>query len=167
MPTSAEGRVGRDSMVTASGAGRSYAVDTSVAVPYLDAAHSAHRLCVETITEILTTSADTGTAAGLALAGHAAFESFSVLTRLPGPMRITPTEAVRALTSAFPDPCWLGGKAEGALLKSLEHLGISGGMIYDGLVAEAARAHGRVLLTRDRRAIATYELLGVDHRVIA
>jgi predicted nucleic acid-binding protein len=53
-----------------------WAVDTSVAVAFLDAGHSAHEVCV--------TALDGRVAA---LSGHAAFESYSVLTRLPEPGR--------------------------------------------------------------------------------
>lgn len=35
------------------------------------------------------------------------------------------------------------------------------------LAGEAARANGRVLLTRDRRASATCDFLGVEHRFVA
>lgn len=36
----------------------------------------------------------------------------------------------------------------------------------EALVAEAARTNGRVLITRDRRAVRTYEFLGIDLEVI-
>lgn len=39
-------------------------------------------------------------------------------------------------------------------------------MVYDALIGEAARVNGRTLLTRDRRAISTYEFLGVAYRLI-
>lgn len=43
---------------------------------------------------------------------------------------------------------------------------IVGGAVYDGLVAATAREAGATLLTRDRRAAVTYQLLGVDYRLI-
>jgi predicted nucleic acid-binding protein len=45
-------------------------------------------------------------------------------------------------------------------------LGITGGAVYDALVGEAARAHGRILLTRDLRARRTYDLMGVDYEIV-
>ncbi|MGB6058040.1 MAG: hypothetical protein WBF71_07225 [Microthrixaceae bacterium] len=39
-------------------------------------------------------------------------------------------------------------------------------MVCDALVGEAARVNGRVLLTRDRRAVPTYEHLGVHHILV-
>ncbi|MDN5762207.1 MAG: hypothetical protein L0H41_07825 [Microlunatus sp.] len=44
--------------------------------------------------------------------------------------------------------------------------GIAGGAVYDALVGEAARIHDRRLPTRDRRALSTYPLLGVEFRLI-
>lgn len=132
-----------------------WAVDTSVAIAYLDPAHSAHRRCVDALS---------GTTA--ALAGHAAFESLSVLTRLPGPTRVTSTDAVTALRAAFPEPCWLMPQQHTALLETLGSTGVHGGSVYDALVGEAARVNGRTLLTRDRRAIVTYSFLGVPHQLL-
>lgn len=142
-------------MPTSADAGDRWAVDTSVAIAYLDAAHSAHRRCVDALH---------GTTA--ALAGHAAFESLAVLTRLPGPTRVTPSDAVTALRAAFPEPCWLDPRQQAALLTTLGGIGVHGGSVYDALVGEAARANGRTLFTRDRRAVPTYEFLGVRHRLI-
>jgi hypothetical protein len=73
-----------------------WAVDTSVAVAYLEAGHAAHLSCVEALG---------GRVA--ALAGHAAFESYSVLTRLPDPLRVAAADARSALDAAFPERCWL------------------------------------------------------------
>lgn len=132
-----------------------WAVDTSVAVAYLDAAHSAHQVSVEAMR---------GRSA--ALAGHAAFEAYAVLTRLPGRAQVDPAAAIEALCMAFPEPCWLSGRQQRALFDRLGTSGLSGGMVYDALVGEAARVNGRTLLTRDRRAIGTYEFLGVHHELI-
>jgi len=132
-----------------------WAVDTSTAVPFLDASHSAHERCVDALA---------GRRA--ALAGHAVFEAFAVLTRLPGPTRVSPADAVTALRAAFPEQCWMSASHQQALLDSLESSGIVGGMVYDALVGEAARVNDCTLLTRDRRAVATYEFLGVRHVVV-
>lgn len=52
------------------------------------------------------------------------------------------------------------------VLASLGRLGIGGGAAYDALVAATARHHDLVLLTRDRRARATYDGLGVPYRFV-
>lgn len=131
------------------------AVDTSVAVAYLDEGHSAHRSCVGVLRGVTA-----------ALAGHAAFESLSVLTRLPGPTQVSAADAVTALRAAFPDTCWLGAEQQATLLETLGRTGVNGGMVYDALVGESARVNGRTLLTRDRRAVPTYEFLGVAHELL-
>lgn len=132
-----------------------WAVDTSTAVAYLDASHSAHRQCVNALK---------GRSASLA--GHAAFETFAVLTRLPGQLQVTAGDALDALQGAFPDTCWLNARQQSALLARLGQTGITGGMTYDALVGEAARVNSRVLLTRDRRALGTYEFLGVRYELV-
>lgn len=97
-----------------------------------------------------------------ALAGHAAWETLSVLTRLPGLLRVTPAVAHDVLRRSFPEGCWLGSDEQAALFDRLPTLGITGGAVYDALVGAAAFSAGRRLLSRDRRADRTYSLLGVD-----
>jgi hypothetical protein len=48
----------------------------------------------------------------------------------------------------------------------LGELELTGGATYDALVAAAARAGGRRLLTRDRRAERTYRALEVDYHFV-
>ena len=127
-------------------------VDTSVAVALTVADHEHH--------------ADAFEALGsrrLGLAGHAAFETFSVLTRLPAPARRTPATVARLLAVSFPESRFLGGRAATALLADLAPAGIAGGAVYDALVGACANEHGLTLATRDRRALETYRLL--DTRV--
>jgi PIN domain len=95
------------------------------------------------------------------LAGHAAFETFSVLTRLPPPARRTPAAVGRLLTGNFPHSRFLGTRAAGALLAKLGSNGIAGGSVYDALVGAVAAEHNAVLATRDRRALDTYRALDV------
>ena len=38
--------------------------------------------------------------------------------------------------------------------------------MYDALIARTALTHGLRLLTRDRRARGTYDVLGVDYRIV-
>ena len=44
--------------------------------------------------------------------------------------------------------------------------GISGGSVYDALVAAAARQHGRRLTSIDARARSVYEAFGVEVEII-
>lgn len=131
------------------------AVDTSVAVAALDAAHAAHVPCRDAVQ-----------GRRPALAGHAAFETHSVLTRMPGRLALDSATTAKLLERVFPFIVSLSPAQEVALLRRLGPLGITGGATYDALVAEAARINGCVLLTRDRRAQATYDLLGVAHQLV-
>lgn len=134
---------------------RRWAVDTSFAVAALDASHEAHVPC-----------RDLARARRPLLAGHAAFETFAVLTRLPGPLRPAPATVGRLLASAFPARCWLTRDEQDQLHRRLPGLGLAGGTVYDALVAEAARVNGCTLLTRDARARRTYDLLGVAYELV-
>lgn len=97
----------------------------------------------------------------LGLAGHAWFETYSVLTRLPGDLRRSPADAARLIAHDFPEHAFLGQPEAAALGAELGRLGISGGAVYDALVAAAARHGDHPLLTRDMRARPTYAAMGV------
>ena len=124
--------------------------DTSVAVPLVVADHEHHRVVLDTV----------GTST-LGLAGHAAFETFSILTRLPPPARRSPGAVARLMAHNFPATRFLSQQAAAELLARLATLGIAGGAVYDALVGAAAVEHGLTLMTRDRRAVDTYRRLDV------
>lgn len=98
------------------------------------------------------------------LAGHAWFETFSVLTRLPPPQRGTPIVIAAALARNFPGTRWLSETASADLAARCGAVGIAGGAIYDALVAAVAVEHDLPLLSRDRRAIQTYGAVGAQVR---
>ncbi len=125
-------------------------VDTSVAVALTVADHEHHETTFQALSE-----------RRLGLAGHAAFETFSVLTRLPPPARRTPATVARLLAAGFPHTKYLGANAAAALLGDLDALGIAGGAVYDALVGASANEHGLALATRDQRALETYRSLDV------
>jgi predicted nucleic acid-binding protein len=50
------------------------------------------------------------------------------------------------------------------LVRRLAEAGRMGGAVYDALVALTARIAGAVLVTADARAVAVYELVGVEIR---
>jgi predicted nucleic acid-binding protein len=132
-----------------------WACDTSVAVAALDPTHEAHSACRRALIQLRP-----------ALAGHAMFETYSVLTRLPLPLRLTATQAASVLVEAFPEKCWLDTRATGHAFERLAGLDIVGGSVYDALVGQAALTNNRNLLTRDRRAERTYRALGVEYRIV-
>ncbi|MGH9289292.1 MAG: type II toxin-antitoxin system VapC family toxin [Acidimicrobiales bacterium] len=129
-------------------------VDTSVAVPLVVADHTAHVAVKRAIGK-----------RRLGLCGHAAFETYSVLTRLPPPARRTPAVVGEILTRRFPASRFLDAAAAADLHDRLASLGLAGGSVYDALVGAAAAQHGLTLLTRDQRAFETYRLLGVTVEV--
>ena len=98
----------------------------------------------------------------LGLAGHAAFETFSVLTRLPAPARRTPATVARLLAANFPHSRFLGADSSRSLSGRLATIGVAGGSVYDALVGAAAAEHGLRLASRDRRALQTYRALDVE-----
>ena len=87
-------------------------------------------------------------------------ETYSVLTRLPGDVRLTPLDAARLLRARFAPPLVLGPDVAGGVPDLLAAVGIAGGAVYDALVALTAVQHGADLATRDRRARDTYERVG-------
>ncbi len=132
-----------------------WCVDTSVAVAALDPSHEGHIV-----------ASDVCRQRRPALAGHATFETLAVLTRLPGGARVDMATAVDLLGRAFPERCFLSAAQHRSLVTRLADMGTVGGMVYDALVAEAARVAGRVLLTRDRRAVATYAAIGAAFELV-
>ena len=139
----------------ASGSGPDLLVDTSVAVALAVADHEHHETTFRAVSGLR-----------LGLAGHAAFETFSVLTRLPPPARRTPAAVARLLAADFPHSKFLGARAAAALLGNLIALGIAGGAVYDALIAAAANEHRLPLATRDHRALETYRALEVRVEVL-
>jgi predicted nucleic acid-binding protein len=130
-------------------------VDTSIAVPLVVADHEHHRAVVDAV----------GTSS-LGLAGHAAFETFSILTRLPPPARRSPSVVGRLIAHNFPETRFLSEHAAAELLARLGTLGVAGGAVYDALVGAAAVEHGLTLLTRDRRAADTYRRIDVKFMLL-
>jgi len=125
-------------------------VDTSVAVAVTVADHEHHEETLERLR-----------GRRLGLAGHAAFETFSVLTRLPAPAR-TYARGGRADPGAeLSAHELLSAEASRTLLEQLDSLGIAGGTVYDALVGATAAEHGLTLVSRDRRALETYRALEV------
>jgi predicted nucleic acid-binding protein len=97
--------------------------------------------------------------------GHAAFETFCVLTRLP-PNRRTPRAVARLLAHNFPASRFLRAQGSERLQARLASLGIAGDAVYDALVAATAAEHGITLATRNRRAADIYRALDIEFELI-
>jgi predicted nucleic acid-binding protein len=101
------------------------------------------------------------------LAGYAAFEAFSVLTRLPPGWRLSAANAAALLRRNFPGaPLWLTGEGSARVYALIAESAVLGNAVYDALVAQAALDHDRTLLTLDRRAERTYQLVGVNYELL-
>lgn len=130
--------------------GRHALVDTSVAIALVVSDHEHHAATFKAVGH-----------RRLGLAGHAAFETFSVLTRLPPPVRRAPAAVARILASGFPGTRFIRPGVANELLERLASEGIAGGSVYDALVGATASQHDLTLVTRDRRALDTYRKLDV------
>jgi predicted nucleic acid-binding protein len=132
------------------------AVDTSVAVALL----------VQTHPDYLEVS-EWAFGRDLTLSGHALAETYSVLTRLPGNIRLASGDAAHLIQAEFPSPLILPPTVAAKLPATLAGLGIAGGAVYDAMVGLAAVGAGLPLATRDARARRTYEAVGAEVVVVA
>lgn len=131
-------------------------VDTSVAVPAALPWHAAHR-------EVSSSLPGEATRA----IAQVLIETYSVLTRLPPPQRVPAELARDYLNETFEvPPLSLAANLYAGLVDLVATHGIVGGAVYDAIVAATAVEAGATLLTRDRRAVATYRLVGVAYRLI-
>jgi predicted nucleic acid-binding protein len=126
------------------------APDTSVLVAGFATWHEGHDLAVRALNR------------GVHLIAHAAVETYSVLTRLPPPHRVSPV-AVQAYLADVTSTEYLtlDARSHRGLIDHLAEHHVTGGAIYDALVGLTAKAAGATLLTRDLRAVRTYERLRV------
>jgi predicted nucleic acid-binding protein len=104
---------------------------------------------------------------GPSLPAHALLETYSVLTGFPPPYRVPAALVVEwlddRLVTILPAP---PVEEQRALIRSLAREGRIGGAVYDALVGLTAKIAGATLITADRRAHATYELVGVEVRLV-
>lgn len=126
------------------------ALDTSVAVPLLVQAHSAHSAVVAW-----------WRGRGVALSGHALVETYSVLTRV----RLAAAGAGRLLSERFRRPVTSRSGRFAKSSRCAGRLRHRGGAVYDAIVALAAAKNGYVLATPDARAKIIYDAIGLDDRI--
>ncbi|MGH9056287.1 MAG: PIN domain-containing protein [Acidimicrobiales bacterium] len=128
------------------------AVDTSVVIPSLVTTHEAHQAARRVLDD------------DPAIPAHVAVEAYSVLTRLPLPLRVRGPVAVDLLARTFPVVLTMREETQSRLVATLAAAGVRAGAVYDGVVGLTALEAGTLLCTRDRRARPTYEALGVNLR---
>jgi predicted nucleic acid-binding protein len=125
------------------------ALDTSVIIAGLLEWHENHDVCHAALDDAL------GATAGVALPLPALIESYSVMTRLPAPHRLSPADALALLESTFRGAAKVVVVKPGKLwseLGSWSRTGVSGGRAYDAHILACARsAAATKLLTLNGR----------------
>jgi predicted nucleic acid-binding protein len=125
------------------------ALDTSCLIAAVCGWHEQHRVAVTEIERRL----DRGER--LSVAAHALSEAYAVLTRLPAPHRLAPSDAWELLRANFTNGVLvveLSARQHVEVLRRLAKEGVSGGRTYDAVIAECAvRAGAIALLTFNRR----------------
>lgn len=129
--------------------------DTSLLVAALTSWHPRHPDARKAITDRVD-----------AIPGHVLLETYSVLTRLPAPHRISPSDAAAVLARLSLKPLALPAAAHAKLVAEAATAGLRGGNVYDGLIAATASHHDRILISLDTRARTTYAALGTRFELI-
>jgi predicted nucleic acid-binding protein len=124
--------------------------DSSVLIAALASYHAAHKRALDAVGD------------APALIVHVAFETSSVLSRMPEGQRMEANVVLDALEREFPAP-WIALEpdAQRSCLRRAVDAGLRGGALYDALIAATAAEHGATLLSADRRAREAYEAMGV------
>ena len=103
-----------------------------------------------------------------AIIAHCLLETYSVLTRLPAPHRMTPVVVSKYLHLGFGRHAVaaLSAAEQRQLVATCAAQGVLGGAVYDAVIAATCASAGLTLLTLDARARQTYAVLGVDHELL-
>ena len=80
-------------------------------------------------------------------------------------MIVVDTSVAVPAALSFP-PLTLSAQGYDRLLDAAANEDITGGAVYDAIVAATAVEAGATLVTRDRRAIPTYQRLRADYRLV-
>ena len=133
------------------------AADTSVLVAAFASWHEHHDVAFAAIRRLD------------AVVAHCLLETYSVLTRLPAPHRMTAEVVSRYLQASFSGHRVLGltPQDQRKLVTRLATWGVTGGAVYDALIAAVCGRARATLLTLDGRAHQTYAALGVAHEMLA
>ena len=130
------------------------ACDTSVLVSALRPDFPQHRECQAQLPRLS------------ALIAHTLLETFRVMTSTQHPSMVDPGTVVEVLGRFDLPVLQLPPSEYLPLLARFAENGRVGGGIYDAQIAGTAQHHGLTLLSRDRRATAVYDLVGVDYELV-
>ena len=135
---------------------RTVALDTSVVIAALLAWHEHHEAAADAVSRALARDR-------VVLPVPVLIESYSVMTRLPAPHRLTAADAWAVLSESFREPAHLASfptREAWGLVRQLSENELAGGLVYDAVILEAAREGGAsILLTFNER---DYERLDRD-----
>lgn len=135
------------------------APDTSVLVAGFHLGHPRHAAAVAALVEVRE---------GGRLVAHTMAETYAVLSSPGGPFRIEPAMVV-AYLDQFLDGSEPIQHQPGAYREALGLLGKRnqpGGVVFDALIALAARDADVILVSLDRRAERTYAACGVEAKML-
>jgi toxin FitB len=134
--------------------------DTSVLVAGFVSSHRFHPAAASALAEVLSDGC---------LVAHTTAETYAVLTAPGGVYRVEPSSVVEYLNQFLDGslPIQPRPTAYDEALRLLAEGDRGGGAIYDALIALAARDAGSTLVSLDRRAERTYELCGIEARLLA
>src|SRR5262245_7896458 len=126
-----------------------FALDTSCVIAAVCSWHDQHSSAAAEIERRLAGGED------LSVSAPAMTEAYAVLTRLPAPHRLAPSDAWELLRVNFVEGANVGtlsARQHIALLQRLAADGVSGGRTYDAVIAECAvKAGASALLTFNAR----------------
>ena len=129
--------------------GAIFAADTSCVVAAVCAWHEHHAAAADEIEERLTRGER------LVVAAHVLVEAYAVLTRLPPPHRLAPSDAWTLIRANFVEQAAIAaltGPEYVAVIGRLAAANIRGGKTYDAVIgASAEKAGAAVLLTFNPR----------------
>jgi predicted nucleic acid-binding protein len=124
------------------------ALDSSVMIAALLEWHEKHDAAARAVERALSSKR------GVLVPAHALMESYAVMTRLPPPHRLAPADALELLRANFDEIrlASLPTHAIWTVLRKLAAAGLGGGITYDAVILETARAAGATaLLTLNER----------------
>jgi predicted nucleic acid-binding protein len=134
--------------------------DTSCMIAAICTWHEHHERAAKEIVQRL------GRGEMMIVAAPALVEAYAVLTRLPSPYRLAPTDALALLDSNFistTKTTALDGKSYRTLLRQAPADGIVGGQTYDAVIAACAlQAKVATLLTFNEQHFVSFRVKGIE-----
>ena len=124
-------------------------------IPALLPEHTHHERAVAALNRHL------GAGESMIIVGHTLLETYSAITRMPPPMRVTPQDALIGIEGSFlalGKVISLRDEDYPRLLREMVTAGTLGGQVYDAAIVACARLAGaEVLLTFNERHFRRFE----------